>query len=190
MIETIILALLIAKLRKYRLKPLLKEWSIYPVAVLAVIYIYLDYMVYHGEYGLLKYSMLLKAAYMCIFSILIFKHRLYRAGFIGAASISFGGILNSIAIHANGGNMPVFPSLSYVTGYVKPDTFQRLMEYDKIHVLGSLSSRLVFLTDTIDLGYSILSIGDVFFRVMPFVIIYGVVKSLNGFNSTVIHETM
>ena len=187
MIEAIFLALLAAKVRKYKLKPLFKEWTIYLVLFFAFLYMYLDYSIFHGNYGLLKYSAVFKISYICMFSILVFKHRQYNAGFIGAACVAIGGVLNSIVMKANGGKMPVFPTLTYMTGYLKPDTFEKIARYDSVHVLGSSATKLAFLADKIDIGYGILSIGDVFTRLMAFVIIYSVVKSLNT-NSVAVHK--
>ena len=187
MIEAIFLAFLAAKLRKYKLKPLFKEWTIYLVLFFAFLYMYLDYSVFHENYSLLKYSAVFKFSYICVFSILVFKHRQYIAGFIGAVCVTLCGVLNSIVVNANGGKMPVFPALSYITGYLKPDAFEKLARYDSVHVLGGSAAKLAFLADRIDLGYGVLSIGDVFFRLMAFVIIYSVVKSLNG-NSVAVYK--
>ena len=183
MVEAILLALLVAKIKRYKLKPMWKEWTVYLVFLFALIYIYLEYSIFHENYSLARYSAVFKVSYMCAFSVLVFMHRQYIAGFIGAVFVTIGGILNSIVMHANGGKMPVFPTLSYVTGYLNPNTFTRLAPYDSVHVLGGAASKLPFLADWIDLGYSVLSVGDVCTRVMAFVIIYSVVKHLN-----VVHE--
>ena len=97
---------------------------------------------------------------------------------IGAACVFGGGILNDLAIKANGGFMPVFPSISYITGYVKPESFNVVKD---IHVLGSSASKFKILTDYIDLGYSILSVGDVFIRVFVFLVIFYSIKK-SGFS--------
>ena len=102
---------------------------------------------------------------------LVFKYEIYNIALIGAACVFGGGILNDLAIKANGGFMPVFPSISYITGYVKPESFNVVKD---IHVLGSSASKFKILTDYIDLGYSILSVGDVF---VFLVIFYSIKKS-------------
>jgi hypothetical protein len=188
MVETILLAFLVAKLRKYRLTPLFKEWTIYPVFAFALIYVYLDYTIFKGDYSLVRYSTLFRILYYGMFSILILKHKQYRAGFIAFVLIMSGGILNNIVMKANGGKMPVFPSLSYITGYIKPDSFDNMAKHDSIHMLGSSSTRLAFLSDKIDLGYTIMSAGDVLMHLMAFVIIFGVIKHLNISDTAVIHE--
>jgi hypothetical protein len=190
MIETIFLALLVAKIRKYKLTPLFKNWTIYLVLLFAVTYIYLDNSIFHGNYSLVKYSSVFKVSYICMLSLLVFIHRQYKAGFIGAACVALGGVLNAIVMNANGGKMPVFPTLSYRTGYLSPDTFLKIAQYEKVHVLGSSATKLSFLADRIDLGYGILSIGDVFTRLMAFVIIFSVIKHLNRRDSAVVHQVI
>ena len=73
----------------------------------------------------------------------------------------------------NGGKMPVFPTLSYLTGYVNS---RNLNLGGGIHVLGDGATRLKVLTDYIDIGYSVLSIGDVLVRVMGFLAVYATLR--------------
>ncbi|MGN0028014.1 MAG: DUF5317 family protein, partial [Clostridium sp.] len=74
------------------------------------------------------------------------------------------------------GYMPVFPSLSYLTGYAKVDSFSKVKD---IHILGNSSTKLKFLTDIFDIGYSVLSLGDIFIRCFVFIIIYNTIKKIN-----------
>ena len=69
---------------------------------------------------------------------------------------------------ANGGEMPAFPSLTYFTGYLKSDTFSKIQD---IHILGDSSVKFKYLSDIIDIGYSILSIGDILIRIFVVIII-------------------
>lgn len=84
-----------------------------------------------------------------------------------------GSMLNKIVISANNG-MPVFPSNSYWTGYIKPDFIQ-----DGIHILGNAYMKLIPLTDIYDFGLSIVSIGDILVRMYAFLIIYYAIKESN-----------
>ena len=77
---------------------------------------------------------------------------------------------------ANGGEMPAFPSLTYFTGYLKSDTFSKIQD---IHILGDSSVKFKYLSDIIDIGYSILSIGDILIRIFVVIIIYVTVKKTN-----------
>ncbi|AGK98409.1 DUF5317 domain-containing protein [Clostridium pasteurianum] len=176
MLETILIAMLAAKIRGYKLKPFFMSWEVYPVLAFMVIYIFLNMTVFFENYNFIKFAGILEPIYICTFLILIIKYKQYFSAIIGSACIITGTILNKIAISANGGKMPVFPTLSYLTGYVKPDVFIKVKD---IHVLGNEASKLKFLTDTIDLGYSILSIGDIFIRLFTFIIIFNTIKSIN-----------
>lgn len=176
MIETILIAMLVAKIKGYKLKPLFMSWEIYPVLVFVIIYIFLNMGVFFGNYNFIKFAGILEKVYFCTFFILIIKYKQYVSAIIGSTAIIIGTILNKIAISANGGKMPVFPTLSYLTGYAKRDAFIKVKD---LHILGSGASKLRFLTDTIDLGYSILSVGDIFIRIFTFVIIFNTIKSIN-----------
>lgn len=176
MIETILAAMLVAKLKGYKLKPLFKSWEIYPIFTFAIIYVFLNVEVFFGNYDLIKYAGILEKVYFCTFFLLIIKYKQYVNAILGSAAVIIGTILNKIVISANNGKMPVYPTLSYVTGYIKQDTFLKVKD---IHVIGSTTSNLKLLSDYIDIGYSILSIGDIFIRAFVFIIIYGCIKSVN-----------
>lgn len=176
MIETMLLAMLGAKIKGYKLKPFFRSLEIYPVLAFVVLYIFLNSQIFLGNYSFIKFARIVEPLYICTFAILIFRYKLYVSAILGSAAIVIGSILNKIAISANGGKMPVFPTLSYLTGYVKYDTFTKVND---IHILGSVATKLKFLTDIFDLGYSILSIGDIFIRIFTFIIIFSTIKHIN-----------
>lgn len=176
MVEAILLALLCAKLKGYKLKPLFKSWHIYPILLFGVVYIFLEAAVFMGNYSYIRYAKYFETLYIGTFLILILRYNQYKSAIIGAVFIFIGTLLNKIAISANGGKMPVFPSLSYVTGYVKPDSFTKVKD---IHILGSSAVRLKYLTDIFDLGYTIMSIGDVLIKVFAFIVVYCTIKDIN-----------
>jgi hypothetical protein len=124
MIETILLAMLVSKVKGYKLRPLFMSWHIYPVLAFVVIYVYLNMGVFLGNYKFIKHAHSIETLYTCSFIILIVKYRQYVSAITGSAAIITGTILNKIAIGANGGKMPVFPTLSYITGYVKPGIYK------------------------------------------------------------------
>lgn len=174
MIETILLALILAKLRGYKIKPLFKDWPIYLVLIFVLLYIVLEIALFSGNYSLVKFASIYEKIYLSAFLAMVLKYNLYKSAIVGSVFVLVGGALNNIAIAANNGKMPAFPTLSFITGYVSPDAFSKVND---IHVLGSSMVKYKFLTDIIDLGYSILSIGDVFIRLFAFIIIYYAVKS-------------
>ncbi|MFC4780279.1 DUF5317 family protein [Eubacterium multiforme] len=176
MLETIIIALIICKIKGYKIIPLFKNWTIYPVVIMEVINITLQANVFMRNYELIRYAGILKTVYLCSYLPLVFKYKEYISAIVGSIAIVFGGILNDIAIKANNGFMPVFPSLSYLTGYATTESFSKVND---IHILGGDHTNLKFLTDIFDLGYSILSVGDIFIRLYVFLIIYNAVKNIN-----------
>ncbi|GAA0069658.1 DUF5317 family protein [Clostridium sardiniense] len=176
MLETILVALIVCKLKGYKIKPLFKSWTVYPVIFIEIITIIMQVNLFMGNYTFIKYGEILKILYICSYLPMVFKYSQYISAIIGSVSVMIGGLLNDIAIKTNGGMMPVFPNLSYITGYVKPDSFDRVND---IHVLGNADTNFKFLTDIFDLGYSILSIGDIFIRFYVFIIIFNVIKNIN-----------
>ena len=176
MIETILLAMLISKIKGYKLKPMFKSWVFYPMITFTLFYVFIQITIFLGYYGMVKYSGILEKAYLLTFLFIIFKYELYGSAIIGSVAIFIGTTMNKIAMSANGGKMPVFPSLSYITGYTKPEAFQIVND---IHILGSNTTKFKILTDYIDLGYSVLSIGDVFIRFFTFIIIYNAIRVFN-----------
>lgn len=174
--ETILLALLFAKIKGYKIKPLFKSWAIYPLIILEIIHSVGQVTIFMGNYELIELMRWSKTIYLSIYLLLVFKYEIFTSAIIGAGFIFLGGILNDIAIKANDGFMPVYPTLSYLTGYIKPGTFDLVND---IHILGNSQTKLKILTDFIDLGYAILSIGDVFIRVFVFLIIYNSIKKIH-----------
>ena len=177
MIETVLIAMLAGKIKGYKLKPLFKDWAVYPAVIFTLFYVFLQISIFCGFYGFIKYAGLFETLYIFTFMPLVFKYGLYKSAFTGSVCIFIGTALNKTAIAANLGRMPVFPTLSYITGYAKPESF---LKVNDIHILGSNATKLKLLTDYIDLGYSILSIGDIFIRLFTFIIIYNTIKYINN----------
>jgi len=176
MIEPILLALFISKIKGYKVRPILKSWAIYPLLVFVLIYLVLEVMLFNGNYTFIKYASTFHYFYLLTFLCLIVKYKLNISAIIGSIFIFIGSALNNIVMAANNGKMPVFPTLSYLTGYAKPDSF---MKVNDIHILGSSLTKLKFLTDVIDVGYCVMSIGDVCIRVFAFIIIFNSIKVIN-----------
>ena len=176
MLETIIISFIICKIKGFKIKPLFKSWTIYPVIFMELVCLFIQINIFMENYEVINYVGLLKTFYLCSYLPLIFVYRQYIYAIIGSVFVVIGGILNDIAIAANNGYMPVFPSLSYLTGYAKNAAFNKVND---IHVLGDSNTRLKPLTDIFDIGYSVLSIGDIFIRGFVFIIIYNVIKKMN-----------
>lgn len=185
MLETIIISLIFCKIKKLKIKPIFKNWAIYPVIFMEIVYLIVQANIFSENYSLIKYVGLFKSIYLCSYIPLIFTYKQYISAIIGSVFVVIGGILNDIAISANNGYMPVFPSLSYLTGYAKLDSFAKVND---IHILGDSSTKLKLLTDIFDIGYSVLSLGDIFIRGFVFIIIFSIVKEINLTNEKIINN--
>ena len=175
--ETVLLAFLFAKIKGYKIRPLFKSWTIYPIIIFEIIYLIGQVAIFSGNYEFIKYIHNMKSFYLITYLLLVFKYEIYTSSIIGAIFVFLGGVLNNIAMKANEGFMPAYPTLSYLTGYVKPETFKLAKD---IHILANSQTKLKILTDYIDLGYCILSIGDVFIRAFVFIIIYNSIKKISN----------
>lgn len=176
MIEPILLALIFAKIKGYKIRPLFKTWAIYPVLAFVLMYVSLEVMIFNGNFTFIKYTSTFHYFYLLTFIILIIKYKLNVSAIIGSIFICIGSVLNNLVIAANNGKMPVFPTLSYLTGYAKPDSF---IKVNDIHILGSGVTKMKLLTDIIDVGYCVMSIGDICIRVFAFIIIFNTIKVIN-----------
>ncbi len=176
MIETIVLAIIIAKIKGYNVKKILKCYSLYPVIIFEIIHIILQFQIVNGYYSNISLARSYKTIYMYLFLIPIFKYKQYLQGFIGSLFIFLGTFLNNLVIHFNNGRMPVFPSISYYTGYVSLDS---LAAFNNVYFLGDSTAKFKLLSDWIDVGYSVLSIGDILIRIFVFIIVFNTIKEIN-----------
>jgi hypothetical protein len=103
-------------------------------------------------------------------------YKLYMPGLLGSALIITGTLLNKFVMMQNGGKMPVYASLSKITGYYSDSAISYV---DNIHIIGTHLTKFKFLTDFIDIGWSILSVGDLLIHSFTFIIIYNIIKDIN-----------
>ena len=192
MIEFIIGSFLYSKFKKgYKLKPLFKYpyiFAIIPPLLCALLYIFIEISVWNQQYWFLPYQHIIKTTTLISYIPLIYIHNLYKCDKIHnnmfidlikspASKATFclwlGSTLNKIVIKANNG-MPVSPSNTYWTGYAKPDLFN-----DGVHILGNAYTKLIPLSDWIDIFYSVISPGDILIRMFAFLILYYSIKNSN-----------
>jgi hypothetical protein len=81
--------------------------------------------------------------------------------------------------------MPVFPKLSYITGYINDNLF---INSNDVHALGNEATKFKFLSDIIDIGYSIMSVGDICIRLFGFIIIYNTIKYINDNDVNIFYD--
>ena len=179
----------IYKYKQYSIKQIFKHWSVYPPLLFVLFYLYLEYTMFVQNYYFLPYSYIIKTATLFSFFPLIITYKLIenpkyinnqflsiltspasKAGL----SLWIGSSLNRLALYYNNNKMPTYPSISYWTKYIKPDGF-----IDGVHIIGDAYSNMVLLCNTWDLGFTVLSLGDVIVRIFPFIILYHSIKRSN-----------
>lgn len=174
--ETVLLTFFLAKIRGYKICPLFKSWAIYPLIVFEIFTFVGQVATFSGNYVIIRTIGRLTPTYLITYLFLILKYELYISSIIGSLFMILGGALNDIAIKTNCGFMPVYQSLSRLTGR----SLENFQGMNDIHILGDSQTKLKILTDFIDLGYTILSVGDIFIRVFVFLVIYSALKKINN----------
>lgn len=169
------LALLIGWLQGRQSGAVFRQKSLIPYFLLELCYIGVQISAFCGYYGFVPYASWIKRLYFLVLLVPILAHRLYVPAIAGASAAAAGTLLNRVVMNANGGKMPVFATLSRWTGYFTPDF---AAAGDTIHMAGDSSVRLAFLADWIDLGYCILSIGDLLVHSFTFIIIYAMIRAV------------
>ena len=91
--------------------------------------------------------------------------------------MSIGSISNRVVMAVNGGKMPVIPSFSGFTYYYREGALE--VSQDVRHIMMSDSTKLNFLADYIDVGFSVISPGDVLIHLFTTIVVYNVIVSLN-----------
>ena len=91
--------------------------------------------------------------------------------------LTVGSFLNRFVMSQNGGKMPVYATLSKYTGYFDESVLGTI---DQVHILGTEETNYKILTDFIDVGYSILSIGDVLIHAFIFLVVYETIKAVDS----------
>ena len=176
LILTILIAILLAKWRKYDLKPIFKSWTIYPVLLVQGVILIFQASIFMGSHIFIPFAPYVTRMVILSFLPSILAYQLYLPAVLGSFAVLGGTLLNKFVIAQNNGRMPVFPTLSYWTGYATPSSFA----YDDgIHVLGSAATQWKWLTDYIDVGYSVLSPGDVLIHAFSVILLYATIKAAN-----------
>lgn len=175
MILTIVFTLCFAKYKKLKLSPLWKNIWLLPIFILEIVHLLFQIAVFQSVYIFIPYAELFKRLYLYALLLPIIRYGLYQSALLGSLFLLSGTVLNRIVMRANSGFMPVYPSVSKWTGYFNTAP---LSTYDSIHILGDANTKLKFLSDFIDIGFSILSPGDLFIHSFSFIILYSTIKKL------------
>lgn len=172
----VLLAIIVGKLKKYRVGQALLNKYFLPFYIAELIYIIYQINIFCGNYFFIPYGPYLKNATLVTLLIPIYIYKLYLPAFAGSGCIVAGSLLNKLVIFANDGKMPVYASVSRLTGYFSEAAFAKV---DSTHVIGSANTKLKILSDFIDLGYCVISIGDILIHLFVFIIFYYSIKAVN-----------
>jgi hypothetical protein len=118
-------------------------------------------------------------SYMILGLDVLFKYEVYKPFIFSCLSLLSGCGLNYLAMYFNNFKMPIFPSVSYSTGYTKYEMLMKATEFGDFHVIGDHTTRLIPICDILDWGTSIWSVGDIFCRLFAFIMVYYSIQTLN-----------
>ena len=159
MLLFILLGIAVAKIQKNKISPLFRVADFYPLFVVETGYLILQILTMTGNFELLRYAQVVQMAFIASLLPAIIRRKLQIPAIAGAGCVILGTVLNKIVINANNGKMPVFPTLSRLTGYYTEGILEKGI--DNLHIIMTDSAKLPFLADIIDTGFSIMSVGDV-----------------------------
>ncbi|PKM62983.1 MAG: hypothetical protein CVU97_02555 [Firmicutes bacterium HGW-Firmicutes-21] len=173
----IIAGMLIAKIKKYKISCIFTRLDFYPLFAVEAVFIFFTITALCGNYDYVKYAPHIQKAFVLALIPPILARRLYLQSIIGCGLVIFGTALNRIVMYANGGHMPVYPTLSRYTVYVTDEVLT--MGVDDLHIPMTSLTKLNFLADYIDTGFSILSIGDMFIHSFTTIVVFYAIKKMN-----------
>ncbi len=176
MIITILAVFLLAKAKHYKLSYFFKSWMCVPILLTQGVLVFFQASIFCGTYRFVRYAGLIQQAVILAFLFPIIVYKIYKPAIAGTLFVLAGSALNNFVMAKNGGRMPVFPTLSYLTGYVPRAGFDLA---DTVHILGGAATRFWYLTDYIDVGYSVLSPGDLLVHMFTFIMLYFTIKEAN-----------
>lgn len=174
----IIAGIIVAKINKYKISYIFTCIDFYPLLTVEAVYIFFQINALCSNYSYVIYAKQIQMAYIICLLLPILRRKLYIQSFIGSGLVIFGTLLNQAVIKANNGHMPVFPTLSKLTGFFKEGNLSQGI--DSLHIELTESTKLNWLADYIDMGFSIMSIGDLFIHTFIPIVIYYAIKSMNA----------
>jgi len=182
----------IYKYKQYCIRQIFKHWSVLPSIIMLIFYLYLEYTMFVQNYYFLQYQYIIKTATLLSYFPLIFTYKLYdnpkyiNNNFMSVITspmiksgccLLIGSIFNRIAVFFNNNKMPTYPNISYWTKYINDSGF-----IDEIHTIGTSHSSLILICNIFDLGYGVLSFGDLLVRLYVFIILYYSIKNKNKYD--------
>lgn len=176
MIVEIALVCILAKVKKLKLHYLFRTWTFYPILLTQSLLVVFQASIFMRSSFFLPVTPYVEFGIIMSFSFSMIAFGLYKPALWGSVSVLAGTALNRLVIASNGGKMPAYPTLSYLTGYMTPEMLRTV---DTLHVAGDTTVKLKFLTDYIDYGYCILSPGDLLIHLFAVLMLYALIRAVN-----------
>ena len=105
---------------------------------MSIFYIYLQFTIMNQNYFFLQYQHLIKntiiLSYMVLGLDVLFRNEKYKSYIFACCSLLSGFGLNYIVMHFNNNRMPIYPSLSYSTGYTQYNMIMNASQFSDFHV--------------------------------------------------------
>ena len=165
MLIFILIPLALALARGYRIAPLFRVADMYPFFLMCAVHGFFVINAWLGNHAFVKFAEPMQYCMTLTLLLPVVRRRIITPTLIGAGGTIVGTVMNKIVIAANGGKMPVYPTLSKWIGYYKEGQLDG-------------TSKLPFLADYIDLGLCILSPGDVLIHAFASIVLYFTVKAV------------
>lgn len=177
MILFIALGILLAKIKGNRVSVVFKEISLLPLFILEILFWYFQMCVWMGNYSFIQYASMIQSLYILSLLWPVLKYKLFGYAVAGSGLVAVGSYMNKLVMNANAGRMPVYPSISKYTGYFVNGALE--VSGDLRHVIMSDTTKLKYLGDYIDVGFSIMSPGDVLMHIFITLVIFGTINEFN-----------
>lgn len=176
MLLFIAIPLIITLCKGYSLRRLCRCRELIPLLIACIVHAVFITFAWCGNHTFVQYADWVQRAMILALIPPILRHRLILPAFVGVGMTMLGTVMNHIVVNANGGKMPVYPTISKWLGYVKLEQLDGSI--DSFHILMDSSSKFPFLADYVDLGVCIISAGDVLIHAFASVILYYTIKAV------------
>ena len=176
MLIFILVPFMIAYIKGYRIRSALRIWDLYPFFLSCACHTFFIINAWCGNHSFVRFSDALQWVMIATLVLPVLVRGIVYPTFVGVGMTVVGTLMNEVVIRANGGKMPVYPTVSKWIGYYQEGQLDGSI--DQLHVLMDGSTRLAFLADYIDFGLCILSPGDLLIHAFASVVIYYTIKSV------------
>lgn len=167
----IVIPLLIAYFKGYRVHRVFKVCDLYPLLATVLCHGVFIIFAWCGNHFFVQYGTWLQRAIILSLLLPILRRKITTPTFVGVGLTLTGTLMNHVVISANGGHMPSAPTLSKLIGFYKVGQLEG-GQIDSLHTLFSGACKYPWLADYIDLGVCILSPGDVLIHSFAGIIVY------------------